>query len=1384
LAKEVSNLVEAPTFGAWFSLAKRVLQEIPDHSFLTQNVQPFLHEKLTPFLYGTTERAPETAFVDLRNRLAHGGGLSSREAQRLLGIWQERFAKEVLSELLWIEAWQLWGFGSDQAWVLLSREAEKTEGPVGADAPADAQPGSLWLRWNGEQPKWLHLWPLALFGKITFRSEERSRASDTDHAQVYSRAEHICLSLTPLESEGFALGHSGDEEFSAFRKLFQLDECRSSAQEKGFEIQGFEEEIAKDLKAMVGREKESAQLFQSVTQKESGLWWVAGAPGMGKSFVMARLYSQLREAGASSQRDKLVFAYRFRAAESRCSRQAFATFLAERLAASGAWQEGTEIPTRGKPAQQIQQCLVALRPGVSLHLLLDGMDEIARTDSGFIADLAGAFDQPGVCWVLAGREEEPVVQALQRLEAESVFTDGLPPMSKDDIRGMILEKIGSLRKKLLLNDREEGDDVINPFIDLAVRRAQGLPIYIRYLIGDIISGKYRMLDGHEDLPENLQAYYEELLRRLGIGDLQNVLTPLVCTLATAHEPLSEEELREVLVFRKILQDGDSGRELLHRGLGAVQSMLRQAPNAGGQKGFTLYHASMCEHILQSATANQSVALSRDAWADLAEQSETYPEGLSKYLWRNGIEHLIESDRKSVAIKILASLASLTEMMGNGVSALQVFKWWKRTGESNIPEIYANAICDSLAASSMPAAEGKKILGCFEFFFESSREAFLFYCGYLAIAKVSERFAPLNDLVFETLAEKSPLDRGPSNWIDGRVLSILTQALAAKEKEKGVQLFGQKVYSEVDSPLSATQFSALETLRSRIVDVKDMSNDEIIAGEFPDCSDDDKAEILARIAGEMRLEGRDEAAMQQLEPHCNRLSDLVGYPASLHLAVAWFLINPDKYRAKLDEAIALGSTISYYYWNAKSVENCCQILLRAGFKDEAIRVGRLTNTLDPFPSALVFLADEKFTDLAKILFAESLSVLDFSKSDEKMTHRVGHNGEADLPAAERAERIRRKSYPCESQKPEALADLAEEFQKSDPQWAVDLIEEAIQLVNPGDRYAVHTLGRIYRQANACELSDLAKKILEKACSILRQLPFQDAIKGWSDIIAITPEVLKFSNGEPWDSFCAHFREQLSNIDPNEQEQPCGLSRDVGELIAGLAQCGECGIATDLLRLLPFVPEHPMLVRAGSLQDELLELSRRMPESDRSAFDLLLEIAESDSEPYSNLALDEALERRAHIASLHFSNLTRLFKCLLRRSRKSDAEDLIPLMEDWCQLECRCDLIAPGDAEALDKLLALAVDCAALTDPHSRGIVFHHIKMKASAILKEVAPEIAVDSLVKIMASGKIPADDKTMIVSEWLELHQAKFDDLTKDKLRSAARDWKLPITLQNKLECC
>ena len=309
----------------------------------------------------------------------------------------------------------------------------------------------------------------------------------------------------------------------------------------------------------------------------------------------------------------------------------------------------------GKPTEQLKSHLERLKPEKKVILIIDGLDEVQLRDSSFVADvilpLQGIVNTK---WLCSGRPEPELDRIFQSCHAHKYE---LPPMKREDIREMVLEKIGPLRNRLIKQDKDTNGSVENEFINLIEDKADGLPIYVTYVIGDILSGRYRLLDGQEDLPTSLDAYHEELIARLSIGDLVKILTPLAVLLALAKEPLTESEIVAMMRSQNLVSDEGYGVDLVKKGLSLISAMIRRAQCRDGEEGFTLFHDSLKTHILHADTLKDTVRLTRDYFTKAAVASMNDAVS-SKYIFRNGISHLIEEERISESCDLLINFSYL------------------------------------------------------------------------------------------------------------------------------------------------------------------------------------------------------------------------------------------------------------------------------------------------------------------------------------------------------------------------------------------------------------------------------------------------------------------------------------------------------------------------------------------------------------------------------------------------------------------------------------------------------------------------------------------------------------------------------------------------------
>jgi WD40 repeat protein len=646
--------LEEPTLGNWRAMAEAVVEALGAAPNTLPELPGLVRDTLAPLLHGPGkgERDESNSFIRLRNRLAHGGGISRALAQRLEEIWQPRLWA-ILEQLTWLTTVDLVVRDEQGGYGVLRGPNPEAQPYSPRDPIALAQTfvaGDAVVLVRGEVV--LPLWPLALYGAP--RSPNPDAPSvDEIVPQVYLRRGEVRLQYTPLGALAVGSSESEAAALECFVDWFKVTEESRSRPERQFQVRDFTAELRKDGLRVLGRADECKTLNDAVAERTEGVIWVSGVAGIGKSYVFAWLALRLLD---EPPPDTLVLPYRFRAGDERCSREVFLRFAVERLAA---WLE-IEVETDSTPWLKRLRGLLGQLAGRRVVFLLDGLDEIAARDARFAQEVPLALMGPGILWVCAGRPDYdlPMVFAAG---AHQPFPDGLPKMDAGDIRTLLLERIGPLRKYLLRHDQEQGERIGNPFVEKVAQAAAGVPLYVKYVINDIFAGRYRVLDGHERLPPSLSAYYEELLRRLSVGDLHQVLTPLAATLAVALEPLDATALAALLRRRgKLVPEGEKGLRLVEQGLSAIASMLKRALTPEGQDGYTLYHLSLRQHMASSEHSQVAVATAREVMGDLA--LDVAPDTAAPYLYRCGITHLLEMHRAEKALGLLTQFEYLIDRL--------------------------------------------------------------------------------------------------------------------------------------------------------------------------------------------------------------------------------------------------------------------------------------------------------------------------------------------------------------------------------------------------------------------------------------------------------------------------------------------------------------------------------------------------------------------------------------------------------------------------------------------------------------------------------------------------------------------------------------------------
>jgi hypothetical protein len=295
LLRELVGLIEEPTLGAWQGMADAVARRVKGIEAPLFRELPDLVERLGRLLQGGVprdQRHEENSLLAVRNAFAHGGGVTERRAAALLELWRPKL-DDLIGGAEWLAEVEL----------LVRRTDGAIERIAGADCTAATvtpAPPDMPRRSVRRGDRLLVLDPLVVFDVP--RLEAEGELPDSDPAvQAYARRGPVRLLYTPFGSE-FVMQSLGTEALTgAFEKLFDFDAIRHQARRRGW-VRGFEEDIGKESRRMVGRAEESDLLWEMASGTGEGALWIGGAAGIGKSALMARLAHTLAAEGEERER--------------------------------------------------------------------------------------------------------------------------------------------------------------------------------------------------------------------------------------------------------------------------------------------------------------------------------------------------------------------------------------------------------------------------------------------------------------------------------------------------------------------------------------------------------------------------------------------------------------------------------------------------------------------------------------------------------------------------------------------------------------------------------------------------------------------------------------------------------------------------------------------------------------------------------------------------------------------------------------------------------------------------------------------------------------------------------------------------------------------------
>jgi tetratricopeptide (TPR) repeat protein len=263
----------------------------------------------------------------------------------------------------------------------------------------------------------------------------------------------------------------------------------------------FEAFIQEQTAYFVGRRREQGDIQRFAEESPRRVLVVVGAPGMGKSALLARWAEEhqalrhfLREGDALTYEPVHLF-------------ENLALQLSEKFGV--AWQ----APDRPDPAAFRAAFEETLRNAAAkgpVVLVLDGLDEAVRAQSRgrgmeSVATLLDWLPEPaflpeGVRWILSTRPELLEHGAFRaKFGRDKAAHLELGRMSDEEVRALLYQ----VRSKYEVLGRED-------YVQAVVQRSEGNPLYLRMLLEDIAEGRITFGEV-EQLPRGVIAYFARIL---------------------------------------------------------------------------------------------------------------------------------------------------------------------------------------------------------------------------------------------------------------------------------------------------------------------------------------------------------------------------------------------------------------------------------------------------------------------------------------------------------------------------------------------------------------------------------------------------------------------------------------------------------------------------------------------------------------------------------------------------------------------------------------------------------------------------------------------------------------------------------------------------------
>lgn len=418
----------------------------------------------------------------------------------------------------------------------------------------------------------------------------------------------------------------------------------------------FDADILHHLRGFVGRQ----WVFNTISAWledtcPSRVFWLLGAPGVGKTAISAKLSAEFREIGGmhlckyghsqkgNPRRVVTSLAYQL-ATQLPAYQEVLAAMDLERVVSDDAATIFDNLLVH--PLNRITL------PDRRVTLLIDALDEASEGGRNDLAGLLASEFAKTPSWlrlIITSRPDASVMLPLQALKPYVLDTS--TKENTTDLREYVERE---------LQHQLRGRQNAGAVVDSIIAKSEGIFLYAERVCTDVLSGNLS-LDDIESFPRGLGGVYWQFFERQWPSAVEYAtrIRPALRTITAAREPLPLLELRDLFGW-----DSESTHDFV-RSLGALFPL----GNHDGRQVIAPYHQSVRDWLQVEEKAGRFYVDTREGHRALAEHGwracKVDVSALSAYQVRNLPWHLAEARLLGVLCELLGYADYLQRLRTDG-----------------------------------------------------------------------------------------------------------------------------------------------------------------------------------------------------------------------------------------------------------------------------------------------------------------------------------------------------------------------------------------------------------------------------------------------------------------------------------------------------------------------------------------------------------------------------------------------------------------------------------------------------------------------------------------------------------------------------------------------